>query len=179
METKPGPLQHSPPFGRLFKRSPCQSHCRGFSLRISNLQREGRKKPHAKVKIQFKSLIQKHVHDNGPKNKPQNQVKKKWLPSNSTDFITNSQPLVLNLPIFLQSKTRWHGNGFHCVHIHLAPLNKNLHLSLNRIVFLRGRKVFRVQGSRKLTYSGRPNSAFPFRKETGPLQHSPLHSEDI
>ncbi|GIX90116.1 hypothetical protein CEXT_129871 [Caerostris extrusa] len=31
---------------------------------------------------------------------------------------------------------------------------------------------------RKLTYSGRLNSAFPFWKETGPLLHSSLHSED-
>ncbi|GIX90113.1 hypothetical protein CEXT_129861 [Caerostris extrusa] len=40
-ETEPGPLQHSPPpLGRLFKRSTCQSHYRGFSLRTIGLQRE-------------------------------------------------------------------------------------------------------------------------------------------
>ncbi|GIX73313.1 hypothetical protein CDAR_243301 [Caerostris darwini] len=74
--------------------------------------------------------------------------------SNSTKFTTNSQPLVFNLPISYKARTPYHGNGFNCIHIPLAPLNRNLHLSLSRIVFLRGRKVSPSPGLPKINLFG-------------------------
>ncbi|GIX90107.1 hypothetical protein CEXT_129841 [Caerostris extrusa] len=65
-----------------------------------------------------------------------------------------SKTLVLNLPISYRARTRCHDNGYNCIHIPLAPLNKKFTSLVKSDRILTGQKSFPSPSFSKINLFG-------------------------